>query len=239
MSDYSMIHLPFDPVAFQVWRGERGYHNDEGQALHHLLSETFGKGVLQPFRVMKATGAKTSSLYAYSTKTIDDLRATAAETGMPNALAVCAPERIQMKGMPSAWKEGKRYAFDVRLRPVRRLAKDIGGYKKGAEVDAYQVACLNARYSAVCEPIGTREDVYLEWLQERLMGAATVDTGTMKRFQMHKASRKGRSINGPDITFHGELTVTDPVAFAELLRGGVGRHKAYGFGMMLLRPVKD
>ena len=35
---------------------------------------------------------------------------------------------------------------------------------------------------------------------------------------------------------HGALTVTDPDAFAALLARGVGRHRAYGYGMILLRP---
>ena len=34
----------------------------------------------------------------------------------------------------------------------------------------------------------------------------------------------------------GILTITDPIAFAELLKRGVGRHRAYGYGMLLLRP---
>jgi CRISPR system Cascade subunit CasE len=37
---------------------------------------------------------------------------------------------------------------------------------------------------------------------------------------------------------HGELTINDADAFARLLAGGVGRHAAYGFGMLLLRPAR-
>ncbi|GHE81823.1 hypothetical protein GCM10019059_44550 [Camelimonas fluminis] len=48
--------------------------------------------------------------------------------------------------------------------------------------------------------------------------------------------RKGRRIEGPDATFHGSLVVTDPEAFTILLARGVGRHRAYGYGMLLLRP---
>ena len=35
----------------------------------------------------------------------------------------------------------------------------------------------------------------------------------------------------------GVLTITDGGAFASLLARGVGRHRAYGYGMMLLRPA--
>lgn len=35
---------------------------------------------------------------------------------------------------------------------------------------------------------------------------------------------------------HGTLTVTDPAFFAQALAVGIGRHRASGFGMLLLRP---
>ena len=41
---------------------------------------------------------------------------------------------------------------------------------------------------------------------------------------------------GPDVVMQGRLRVSDPQAFAQLLARGVGRHRAFGFGMLLLRP---
>ena len=41
----------------------------------------------------------------------------------------------------------------------------------------------------------------------------------------------------PDVTFRGTLQVTDPDRFHALLARGVGRHRAFGFGMLLLRPA--
>ena len=32
------------------------------------------------------------------------------------------------------------------------------------------------------------------------------------------------------------MTIRDPLAFGRLIRNGIGRHKAYGYGMLLLRP---
>ena len=48
-------------------------------------------------------------------------------------------------------------------------------------------------------------------------------------------ARKGQTIDGPDATLTGRLRVTDPTAFAHLLARGVGRHRAFGFGMLLLQ----
>ena len=44
-------------------------------------------------------------------------------------------------------------------------------------------------------------------------------------------------IDGPDVTVDGTLEIIEPEAFANLLIRGVGRHCAFGFGMLLLRPA--
>jgi CRISPR system Cascade subunit CasE len=51
------------------------------------------------------------------------------------------------------------------------------------------------------------------------------------------AGRKKRLVCGPDATFEGRLQIGDPQAFAELVARGVGRYRAFGFGMLLLRPA--
>jgi len=48
--------------------------------------------------------------------------------------------------------------------------------------------------------------------------------------------RASRAIDGPDVTFTGTLEVTDSAAFSALLARGLGRHRAFGFGMLLLAP---
>ena len=42
---------------------------------------------------------------------------------------------------------------------------------------------------------------------------------------------------GPDAVIQGTLTVAEPGEFTDLVAHGVGRHRAYGYGMLLLRPV--
>ena len=48
--------------------------------------------------------------------------------------------------------------------------------------------------------------------------------------------RDGRRLEGPDAVVHGTLTITDPSAFANMLSKGIGRHRSYGYGMILVRP---
>ena len=64
------------------------------------------------------------------------------------------------------------------------------------------------------------------------------------RIQRHSqagaaTARKGRTIDGPDATLTGHLRVIDPVAFAHLLTRGIGRHRSYGFGMLLLHRADE
>lgn len=261
MSTLFMISLPLDLGDFRRWAALRSVALDEGRALHHLLSETFGKGALQPFRLMVARGARRGMLYAYTRQDAESLRQMAREVGMPEAVVVADPARIEAKEMPPTWREGRHLAFDVRIRPVRRLNSPLegwsreeqrrqlkgqqgkGAFRKGSEVDAFLVARLR-RYPEGMpdeEPDNaglTREAIYRDWLAERLGGAAELcaDKTRLAHFERTIIERNGR-IEGPDATLHGELTITDGAAFADLLASGLGRHTAYGYGMLLLRPA--
>jgi CRISPR system Cascade subunit CasE len=69
----------------------------------------------------------------------------------------------------------------------------------------------------------------------------------LKAFRLARVSRRTkadeegpRSLHhamGPDATFTGLLAVGNPEAFAGLLARGIGRHRAFGFGMLLLRSA--
>ena len=145
-----------------------------------------------------------------------------------------------MPGVP-----GQRLGFDLHTRPVRRLRSDLdtssGRISKGREVDTYLLEALR-RHPAVRDGMirgnRTREAVYLDWLAERLGSVANLDyhASHLARFRRVRVARGSESSEGPDATFHGALTVADPASFAVLLARGVGRHRAYGYGMLLLRP---
>jgi len=219
MSALHMVSLPLALEPFRHWMATRGLAADEGRALHHLLSESFGKGVLQPFRLMVGKDARQATLYAYTQADEATLCQTAAETGTPDALALVALPDLRTKPMPAAWKEGRRFAFDVRVRPVRRLLKPLEApprsmgdaaakpFRKGAEVDAFLVAAL--RDAAKDEPgvsdappgePMTRESVYRAWLTERLAGAARLDGASLVRMQRTRIART-KTAEGPDAVF--------------------------------------
>ena len=239
MTVIHLVSLPIRVRALRKWSAARGFGADEGYALHHLLSETFGKGALQPFRLMVAPNAVNGSLYSYAQSNEVALKEVAAECALPDALAVCEVPSLATKAMPENWKLRRRLAFDLRVRPVRRLLKPAGALPRGAEVDAFLLELLRA------DPDGpsaenklAREDVYRHWLERRLGEAAKLEQAKIVRYERRAILRGPEICQGPDVVWHGELTILDGDEFSVRLASGVGRHTAYGYGMLLLRPAR-
>jgi CRISPR system Cascade subunit CasE len=236
-----LLELPLSLRALNHWAGGRGLGSDEGTALHHLLGETFGPAALQPFRLMVAPRAQNGTLYAYADADADTLGQQARASLTPAHAAVIDLDRLRSLPRPTtAWTTGQRLGFDLRLRPVVRLASDLTGsddrgepvsLRQGAEVDVFLATVLRDRPA-------TREAAYLDWLAARLAPAALLDPAATRlaSFQRTRVQRNGRGIEGPDAVVHGTLTIINPAAFADLLGRGVGRHRSYGYGMLLLRP---
>lgn len=247
-----LVHLPIDLKELNQWASTRDcawahWRNrhrrnlvifDEGRALHHLLCETFGRGALQPFRLMASPGRSEANLYAYSPSNASVLMETARESALPDALAVCRLERLAVKAMPRTWHVGRRLSFDLRVRPVRRLQSPVGGFRKGVELDAFLVDVLRRFPEGPPDEADqlNRGDVYREWLTRRIGDGAEVESARLIRFSRNRVARKDGGPEGPDATIQGDLVIRDPARFTTLLTNGVGRHTAYGYGMLLLRP---
>lgn len=240
-----MIHVPLDMRAFTCWAGERGLVRrgvfDEGHALHILLCGMFGRAALQPFRLFASDRRWAAGLYAYSDLDAGALRAIAESVAPPDCLTVLDPGKVRTKPMPRRFPAGHRLGFDLRVRPVRRLGRDVPNrrsgrvFAKGSEIDAYRMPRSRARSASGTRP--DREQVYSAWLGDRCGDAVRFEYCRLAAFRESRAIRgDGTGPEGPDATLHGVLTVNDPDAFARLVRHGVGRHRAYGYGMVLLRP---
>lgn len=113
--------------------------------------------------------------------------------------------------------------------------------------------------SPASSPVPSRAECYLEWLDGRLRGAgaelakgdaggggagrwaARVDAFRFTRLLARDrggARTRSAAVDGPDALVTGTLIVTDPDALAAGLARGVGRHRAFGFGMLLLTPPR-
>lgn len=259
MSPIHLIRARLATRPLARWAGERGWTGgrfggafDQGRALHHLVDEMFGPGVLRPFRLLVPPRRSEGNLYAYSALDGPQLQYAAHVQAKPDHLLVLPLDRLDSKPMPDNWTEGQRVGFDVRVRPVRRVGKPIdissGTIPAGSELDAFVLEAIR------CHPDDAegmrasergREEVYLDWLSGRLHGAAELERDATRLVRFHRtvASRGRGAVEGPDAVVHGTLTILNREAFAQLLARGIGRHRAYGYGMLLLsapgRPAPD
>lgn len=237
-----LVEMPLHLAALHAWSGTReiGRGNlDEGLTLHHLLAEAFGPGTLQPFRLMVAPRAVRGTLYAYSARPADALRDAARSVIGPTEASILPLDRLRsVPRPPESWRADMRLGFDLKARPVVRLSSDLETdtqrFSKGAELDAFLAETLRNDKSR------PREDVYLDWLVTRLAPVAELerDRTRMHSFRRSRGTRGGRSVEGPDVVFHGTLTIRDRHGFADMLARETGRHRAYGYGMLLLRPLR-
>jgi CRISPR system Cascade subunit CasE len=235
--------LRFDPDLQRAsqWMAVEGLtasgQADEGYGWHALLCAAFGKAnAPKPFRILARRG-RPVELLAYSPLTAGELIACAADCPDPKAYAALKVDRLASKKMP-LFSQGRRLGFSLRARPIVRADRD-GDRAKTREFDAY----VHARAKG-----DTRDKaaIYLDWARERLAaGGAEPQALRMDGLESVKVMRRGpptedgrrlKPIAGHAIAIAGVLCVADETRFAEAIARGVGRHRAFGFGMLLLAP---
>ncbi|HMN22335.1 MAG TPA: type I-E CRISPR-associated protein Cas6/Cse3/CasE [Ottowia sp.] len=241
-----LLHTQPDQRLLSTWM-VRHRTGDLGDALHGLLRAAFGAQAPQPFRYLD----ERRGLLAY---THLDAQAMATQVALADplaaqtlGLAACSNHGgYRLRPFPTQWPQDKELGFEVRVRPTVR-----SGQK---EQDAFLHAVALAG-GADGAPVD-RQAVYAQWLREHLavregaprqpwQGAVQLLDMQLSAFARNRAmrrtqpagdsTRKGHAIEGPDAILSGRLRVTDPTAFSHLLARGVGRHRAYGFGMLLLQ----
>ena len=232
-----MVRAEIGARDFQRWMGMRRLQ-DPDHGMHCLLTECFGRDLApRPFRAIFPRGGAHGCLYGYGSADADDLREAAGAYADPLQCRIIPPHSIDSKPMPDEWREGKRLGFEVRVRPIARRT-DKADTRPAKEWDAFQ---LEAEQHPRGEMARSREEVYTDWLRKQfeIRGVATLESATLASFQRTRAVRRlrGAYSEGPDALMRGTLEITDGPAFAKLLAGGVGRHRAYGYGMLLLRPA--
>ena len=160
---------------------------------------------------------------------------------------------------------GSKAGFRVRICPIVRTRRPLAGeppVTTGArtrcrEVDAWLATRVRASepspgvhperlpFERSAAEWGGREDAYGKWLARELRRNGAADPDNLPRltsFKRDKLYRRAGQAAGvlqrPNAVMEGILRVADAEAFLALLRRGVGRHRAFGFGMLLLRPLQ-
>jgi CRISPR system Cascade subunit CasE len=231
---------------FGLTRGLLPPGADDGYLWHALLKAVFGDLAPKPFRFVEPERRR-PYLVGYGEADRSALLAQAAAFAEPDAAEAIGLSSLATKAMPGHFAEGTRLGFETRLRPVSRTTRNdpIG---PGREIDIFLAAAIRAPSEKLDRGI-----VYSQWVARQLAkGGATVDLQSLRLVSARRArllrrgaadeeGRRpvrafGKKGGGPDIVIAGELTIVNPAAFAALLGRGVGRHRAFGFGMLLLKP---
>lgn len=236
--DFHLIHMRPNLNRLLPWAQRQGLIPDRGQgdlgyAFHAALRAAFADLAPQPFSFRSGQG-----LLAYTTQA----------DAMRSAVAMATPEVADMLGLdatphssgllirsfPTSWKVGQLLSFELRGRPVVR--------KEDKEIDVFLSAVQRMH-----DTVPPREAVYADWLKRQFGAVADLHEIRMTEFSLSTVVRRAapqaeggrpkRPVQGPDAVFTGILQVRDSAAFAALLARGIGRHRAFGFGMLLLKPA--
>jgi CRISPR-associated protein Cas6/Cse3/CasE subtype I-E len=203
--------------------------DDESLILKTILWEGFSGGMLRPWAIHAQRGP-TTTIVGYT-------HADPVELNKRRALAlpsiqVAVGEAIAVP-LPSL-SQGERYRFSIRFTPTVRITKSEG--RRYGERDVFLAKADTAGKDAGLK----RDDVYRDYLAERLTGA-TIEASRLVQFRLRKFMRpkKDGSVSGktmPEAVIEGHLRVDDPAKLLEAISSGVGRQRAYGCGMLRLQP---
>ena len=258
----SLVRITLDSRVLTTFAAQQKLLDDDlGYALHLALRRSLGQSGPQPFRRMENTNPgdlpATITLLAYS-RDIGGLNSVMGSKSLGSSenrdnslLARLFVQPPESRPMPEDWSEITELDFEVLIRPVRRLGSKVrsarqqnGEASAGSERDAFLSAVEASEDDSVSLD---RESIYVTWLAERLAPAAEIVDGrcymeqfrrTRLRRSMHSKGRT-RAVEGPEALMKGRLRITNTEAFDVLLSNGVGRHTAFGFGMLLLAPPRD
>ncbi len=253
MQDLHLVRMNIDSQAlYRFARRSRlpARDFDEGYAVHALLAALFdsetnpdARVAPKPFRLVDPA-RRMIEVLGYASLDHRALGERAKSFADPLAWDVCNVDEIASRPVPQ-FQVGSELGFSVRVCPVRRVAKRGNQQKERAEVDAFL-----AKVWEIDDPevMVDRESVYLEWLRSEVQkdGAALLRNAELTSFQLgrqHRRTqgqdRRGARLSHPEACFEGSLEVRDPASFAARLGRGLGRHRSFGFGMLLLKPARS
>jgi CRISPR system Cascade subunit CasE len=207
---------------------------DPGYAVHALLTAAFADRAPKPFRLFDDG----RGLLAYSSRCPEELR-DAASLALPDVAAALGTDELGARAMPAQWEPGRCFDFELKVRPVRR-------HRDGPERDVMTVAIERADVLGLPRP--DREGAYLDWLAEQFQATGGVELLSARLVgyrstRVHRktqaadsGSRRIQRFDGPDALIQGALRVLDASGPGRLIERGIGRHRAFGYGMLLLRP---
>jgi len=190
--------------------------------LHQLVLNGYGSMTSKPIngRVLFATARDNPT----RTRTTGRL-----VTGMPHRILTQSPT-------PPNWKP----LIEAKILTKADTDHIEQTWTTGARAQIRLIACplVRDRESGKHLPIGTDAGAG-EWLRAKLKTAGLeVAPDEVSVSPSERAEGQEGTIKITSRTFTAYGTVTDPAAFTEALTSGVGKGRAYGYGLLLARPTQ-
>lgn len=120
-------------------------------------------------------------------------------------------------------KDGDRMFFKVTLNPV--ISKSEGAGKRGRAVP--------------CKDDKSRMEYFMERSEKNGFELNREEFTITEKGVFILKKAKSSNIKFVKAVYQGKLTVSDAEKFREMLSQGIGKHKAYGFGLMSVIPMVD
>ena len=235
----NMIRLDPDLARATRWAAAEALGRDEDYTWHAILKAAFGEHAPKPFRVMERQG-RPAQLLGYTSADLETLMTHTQTFADPAVTEALRLNTLALKKLPD-FEAGMRLGFEVRVRPIVRQTKDDGTRER----DAFLVALERRKVETGSDAVTLdRQEVYCDWVTEQLAkgGARTISVACqalrMRKADRRKSNRSFGRIDGPDVVVKGAIMVENAKAFASMMARGVGRHRSFGFGMILLRPAR-
>jgi CRISPR system Cascade subunit CasE len=232
MSPLHLLRIPVDAPRLLRFAAAHGITQEDetlGYTLHAWLSALFGAHAPKPFRYFE----RRQEILAYAHDDAATLIAHAQAFAMPQAWAALEANGVASKPMPAVWRAEQRLRLEVLACPASRQGKE--------EKDVYLRAL-----DRLGDKAPARGEVYQAWFERQWASAvqlAKVELlGMRARVRLLRRSRNSanrlRSVERPEVLFAADAVITDPERFQTLLARGIGRHRAFGYGMVLLAPPR-
>lgn len=236
MDDLFLVKSHVDIEFLRSW-GKRHQHlgpqNDFGYVIHAILEILFRKNRPQTFYF----DSSNDNLYFYSNFSRAQLtkqltkknRAACCGLGLGNLCHDC--EVLDITSMTAM---DQQLSFQIKTSPTKRLTGS------GREVDVFSVTDGSEQ---------ERHAAYKKWLHARILesglGDVNIDDVAIEQHSVLRRekrivdskNRKKVVIDVPVALFTGTFTVHTRKCFLESLLNGIGRHKAFGFGMLMIKSA--
>lgn len=148
---------------------------------------------------------------------------------------------IQTKEYSPIINEGDYYSFTIRANPV--VTRKREDKKNSSQHDVLMDAKKEAKENGLsdedaCNHINSKT---IDWLQnkaEKHGFSISHEKATFKQYRQHNLYKKNKEkIHFSTVDYYGILKVKDSDVFQSSLFYGIGKKKAFGCGLLLIKPL--